>query len=222
MNEHADQKQDDKIERFAAATKAPDPTLQIPLEDLEQQERDNLRRFQERRPTVDPSPEPPRPQPRPHSRKIAPTAEEIAAEEAAAKGLAYKLKRSSRQPSSGRTLKQKIADGLLVAGIIFFMQLAIFIPRASSDRALKAQMATFLQTRNPEKSDSAAREVQQAFDRAGMICWGISAGCLVLLVVVGVTRKRAGMPICPACRSRVDPQATICKHCRTAIPSHGS
>lgn len=46
---------------------------------------------------------------------------------------------------------------------------------------------------------------------------GLMLGPLGLIAAIGVAKQEHGLP-CRACRKPVDPEATICPHCRSADP----
>jgi hypothetical protein len=101
---------------------------------------------------------------------------------------------------------------------IVFAIIAVGNYSIADSRGFGAMGATFLETRDADLADATGQQEAEKWRSAGRMFGFASGGITLSLVCIGISRSLPMKRTCPACQSRLHPQATICKFCRTTLP----
>jgi len=132
----------------------------------------------------------------------------------------------SSAPSPPRALCRPPLTKFQIARQVFLAVLAVFFAivavgnySIADSRGFGALGATFLETRDADLAAANGQQEAEHWRSLGAGFGFASAGITLLLVGIWIHRSLPMKRTCPACQSRLHPQATICKFCRTALPS---
>jgi len=82
-------------------------------------------------------------------------------------------------------------------------------------------LAVLMKTHDSALADEAKTEVVERYQGYSRLSGSVFLGIIgvptlaaIMRMLTAASRRHQAMRICPACRSRVDPEATICRYCR--------
>jgi len=106
---------------------------------------------------------------------------------------------------------------LLVTALLFAI-IAFGNYSIADQKGTSSYLSTLGETGDYDAASVSDRQTAEQWRSAGRLFGFASAGIVLLLVGFWTIRSLSTKKTCPACLSRLHPQATICKFCRTALP----